>query len=1121
MNRFFRLPGPASHPLLVAMVIGFFPISVTATEPPRLQVSGLSIANGSAPQVDQLTAGHQAEIHFEANWTSGRLDRVGLDLLVDGASIHVETLEFRDRMGTFQSRFLRRVTLPVSLSGGSHTLELRCTGVAQFRGGSVNPIDSPPASIKFTSAGVPGINSIASVSASPKPMSLAELRQLYQQRTHETCAALARRFCALLGAPYDPNAIRDSWRSTSGMGMVGGIQSHYTISNGSRLLRELNLTVTHQETTPATESIRTADNEMRTKRSPSMIADWNARRAAAHNPTLTYWDIKYSGMSAPADATPRPPPLSLVQGPVLLGATGKWAISTALGPNIGVDATASTSAFHELQLTTKLNLPESLVEQIRAKFYPLPPGLSPKDARQRSDDFDAELKRTRQDAGRTLVRLFTDAALAYTPLLEGGPVDPAAEQRLADWQPSIPSGVTPPSAPASVAVTPPTAPPSTTRKSGVQFDAGLLGLPSATSPRPTTPAQRLLAIGEQSAARAAAIVDQAIPSADGLSEIEVAILAEAALTDQDPAAVLAELAADEMALNESGNGDGLQIVNTSVRPERPDPGTTVEVTLTVRNVAAPGPPAIFDVGLCDYHNENRDVVRLQRCSLAPGDSARFSLRFTAPRAYNFGGYAYVDPLLFRGDVLPQEVINLRINWDGSTMTDQEIAAELREHNPCPDHFPLTAERLDRFIALYRANSNEALAAVERESIAAQREQMQADYLARFYDPARIEQIQRDIDAAQNTKQLAAYKSLRNLAYEWGYIHHLDLVGILDDTVYIDENARVHGDVADARRKIFRAIEDKQNNPGAVQALLLADPNDKSGHTQAYREFEPVITPAVNAASFLNLGDATTDAITQKAIAELRQAGNRLLGSVRNPNLPAYALTEEIRDLRVVLRAAQDNLKVVDSPILRDAIKKLSDQASKFEGMIEQAKTFQQRAAKVLGATKAARTIGKAISNVGEIWSLYDLSEKILARTNGGEDFAVAIGKETGNWGAKKLVLGNPLIGAADLTMTVTGHLLKTLGPEYWEELGIDPTQYNASTLVDIGTSVTFAGVEDMSRIYAQRGERLPPLTPAERGQLEARLAAFEARLETTPDETLRQRLMVARANVRQTLRDRR
>ncbi len=153
---------------------------------------------------------------------------------------------------------------------------------------------------------------------------LSRFRPVPRWVAHAACEALARRFCTLPGENFDPKAVHDSWRDTAGMGMGGGIQSFYTLSGGTRLLREVSISVMHEETTPETESIRTADAETRAKRSPGLIAAWEARRAAANHPALVYWDTRYSGMSAPKDGVPRPPPLERVQGPVFItpAATG-------------------------------------------------------------------------------------------------------------------------------------------------------------------------------------------------------------------------------------------------------------------------------------------------------------------------------------------------------------------------------------------------------------------------------------------------------------------------------------------------------------------------------------------------------------------------------------------------------------------------------------------------------------------------------------------------------------------------------------------------------------------------------------------------------------------------------
>lgn len=656
---------------------------------------------------------------------------------------------------------------------------------------------------------------------------------------------------------------------------------------------------------------------------------------------------------------------------------------------------------------------------------------------------------------------------------------------------------------------PPVAPPS---------PAGLVGARSGRAPaRESTWAERVAEIGETSAARAAAATAATVPSAEGLSAVEVAVLAEAALTDRDPAEVMAELAEEEQAALTTGSGDGLRVERVEAAPERPAPGELVTVTMTVRNTARDGGPAIYDVGLCDYHDNNRDVARLRRRALAPGATARHTLTFAAPRAYNFGGYAYIEPRAFAGDTLPQEVLNLRIAWDGSTMTDEEIIAELHDRNPCPDDYPLTGDRLTRWVAFYRAQGHATFAALQNEAIAAQRERMQADLEARLNDPARLDQLQADLDAAANTKLLAAYESLRRLAREWGRIHGLDLVAMVDDAVYVDAQSRVVGDVGAARAQVLAAIEAKQRG-GAVQSLLLGT---GSGQTSAlHRRIDPLVNQALLAANVGNIENVATKNLVDFWMKRAVEAHRQLQRVARDAHTSVRAWEASRNNLREVIAEANRQLGGVNNDFFKTTLAKAGEQLRELDRVAAQAEVFRREGRRALGTKKWAERFGKAVEKVGDLWALYDTGEKVAARVSAGEDFAVALGKETGAWAVKKVITACPVIGAADAVMGGTAALLKYLGPEYWEQEGVDPAQYTASGVLDIGIGVSFAAVEDLGTKTAERLEKLPPLEPTERARLERQIEAFEARLEATTDPEVRQRMLTVRAYARQTLRER-
>src|SRR5690606_21129964 len=107
-------------------------------------------------------------------------------------------------------------------------------------------------------------------------------------------------------------------------------------------------------------------------------------------------------------------------------AAGNWTVSRALGANFNLSAWGATSPYHRITLFSRLDLPTGRENEIRAKYYPVPPGLKPADRQAHDEAYSAEYKRARQDAGRTLVQLLGDATLAFGPLLNGAGRDDTA-----------------------------------------------------------------------------------------------------------------------------------------------------------------------------------------------------------------------------------------------------------------------------------------------------------------------------------------------------------------------------------------------------------------------------------------------------------------------------------------------------------------------------------------------------------------------------------------------------------------------------------------------------------------------------------------------------------------------
>ncbi len=1024
---------------MFALAFGFYLTpDAHAEEPPHLSIRGVSISNGSSPAIPQLTAGYLADVRFEAVWgRSKSLARTDIEILVDEVPTHTENLEFRDNMGTFQTRFKRSVSLPSGLSTGWHVLSVRIT--------------APQTSIV---SNVAGVRFYANANDDTSQQAIRRvLNEQSQDAALVFVQAIADRVAKhtkLTLPPLEVNGVMKFARLECKSRASVGYDNSFNLSDPTKGGRQL--------------WIR---SEIYIEGSESYWRSHSSKYPPIESFNPTGWD-------------------SDTQSCLNLGITPGYLLvsMSAQGRSNG-----SNQKYVRQKLSLSWYLDKATSDMVHVSI---------------NRDIPASSDLTSSDAPH-----YYNAMRDEAYVLAAEMVAAAKSTGYLDATWSNPTSAPTPQSSSDT-------PTDKTGSSGVKFDVGLSALNNAQL---ATPQAHLTQLGQQSAARAAAATAEAIPSAEGLSEIEAEIIAEIALTDQDPAAVVADFAAEEEALTASGSGDGLKLTQVSVKPERPNPGDLVTVTLTVHNSTSSGAPAFFDVGLTNYHDQNRDVAALKRRSLAPGARERFSLSFTAPRDYNFGGYAYVEPFVFSGDELPQEVVNLDINWDGSTMTDEEIAAELSERNPCPGDYEIADERLSRLTALYRQNQNEALATIEREAIAAQRERMDADYQARLNDPKFQQQVQLELDARANTQILAAYGELLKVAQRLGASNGLDLVAILDDEVFVDSKNRMHGDLALARRRIMAAVKIKQSQEiSAVDRYLLAGVGNSDGTTAAYKTAEPAMSPTLTInglAGELNTGAGKL--IMKRIMGDYRA----LTEAYRNANTDLRDVHRYTSNLRELITEAGTKLKGSDRKFYADVLKDATRKLDKLDDLGRRAASVQKQAKSLLGKGKTLNGITSTIGTVGDLWAMYEVAERVSARSNQGEDVAQALLAEGSGWGAKKLITSNPVVASADAIMSGVGLAVKYMDPKFFKSKGIDPTHINASTLVDIGTGATIAGVTDSSAIMARRMERLPALTDEERAVLQARLAAFEARLDSTTDPVLRERLLTARSNVRQTLRERR
>ena len=583
----------------------------------------------------------------------------------------------------------------------------------------------------------------------------------------------------------------------------------------------------------------------------------------------------------------------------------------------------------------------------------------------------------------------------------------------------------------------------------------------------------------------------------------------------------AKLLAEEEELT-AGAGDGSRIVITNVSaPEQPVlPESRITVRVTVQNNAERGPPAVFELGIWNYHENNRTVVRRRGLRLAPGASDSYSLSFPAPRAEMFGGYVYLDPLNDSRPEYPTTVLNIDVAWDKNTMADAEITAMLRDRIP-DMRFSLSDADAEPWIAAYRDRGQEAVADFQQHVMTKVREMEEQERLAYLNDPDFIADMEAALAAEANTRRLAEYDMQHAWAVRQGELNGIDLVSILEDHVYIDDNARVHGNIQAARGAMLTALSRANAATTSVDRFLM-DYGDTTGTTRTYAETEPYMTPALATSGFVGMEEGLLTHMSDRRLQELMSEYKNLLAEYRKADTNPIRFQKDLQQLRTRFEFTNKRLGQAltgrAQEVYRAYHDKVASQLNKMDNVITRAREFQNKADLYLRRSRGVRLVSKGLEKMGDAWNWYDLYEKANARVQAGEDMWAAFGKEYGVFKLKALVGKVPVVGAADAVMTAAGQVLYHRNKEMWDELGIDPRQYNASTLVDMGGGLSFSYVED--RMLAAGGRSAEfRMSPEERQLAEQRLQLLEERMETATDPTQLERLGNARKMLREVLRE--
>lgn len=627
-----------------------------------------------------------------------------------------------------------------------------------------------------------------------------------------------------------------------------------------------------------------------------------------------------------------------------------------------------------------------------------------------------------------------------------------------------------------------------------------------------------------SSERARLVLRETIPDERALDDAALALLlAIDRLGTDDPAKIAAALAEEEKLAAESGDGDALRVADVVVPDVPATPGARIDLTIVVTNDAPEGNPARFDLVLSDQHGDGTPLHRVRGLSIAPGETKRVPVPIPAPRDFHLAGWAHLEPARFRGGEYPSLPFKIKVIWDGATMTDAEILADLTSLIP-DKRFEIFEEHRAAWITRYRESPGDCRGAIAREALAYVRELERAETEAWWNDPEQVARRAADDAADAESAKLREFLALEAYARRQAPLQGIDLPGLLEDMVYVDEQARVHGDLGAARARLDAEIRRRNDatvrGETAVARWLLGTPETSPMH----RRTEATLAGTTALLGAANPGGATVDAAGRKILDELMGDYKNLMAAHRTAGTRPEIFAKDLDAVRTKVELLKRQVPLAAPGRGREMMSRVVAAAegdlAKLADVQKKGMEFGRRADALLAKKRGYEVIGKSVSNLCDAWSLYDGHERMNARIAAGEDATAALSQESLKLGVKKVMTNNPVVGAADAIMSGVGHLAYAARRKKYDAEGFDPRQYNASTLADIGVDGSVAHLADMSSILGKRSVGSAGIDDEERARLKKRMDALEAEIAATTDPAVRERLLTARRYARERLEGR-
>lgn len=656
-----------------------------------------------------------------------------------------------------------------------------------------------------------------------------------------------------------------------------------------------------------------------------------------------------------------------------------------------------------------------------------------------------------------------------------------------------------------------------------------LGLKSAAAPgaKPASePAQRRSAAAGLAAADRAATA-LGYPDDPEVSDTQVELMVEAALDDSgDLAAAQRQLQAESAITQTAGDGSRLRIVRVDAPEDmRHMPGDSIEIRVTVANESTKGNAAHATLGLWDYGTEKDVATRTLR--IAPGGRDTQVFRWRVPGDFRRQLEAYLSPANTDRDP-PGVRMTFKIVWDGSTMTDAEILAELRERVPDSRYEFARHDHAD-LVRLYREQGrNEAIFRLNERVSTWARDLEQQQYLEYVTDPDYLARQAEDAAAEANSRLLAQFDKLVDWAVKQGAVHELDLRGILEDYVYVDDQARLHGSLSAARQAMNDKIAAKAGRTSAVERYLLYYDDDscfQKDYQGMHATAETYVAPVM--AGLAGVEEAIGD-LEKLPLRQLQNQFEALTEAYNRLDTDPARIMDDIAGLErriAFVRNRLANFQAAKGGVAYshhvDVLDFYLDRMERMRSVVNQAE--QHRVAQVALTARSearapsAKRFSAGLKTMSNVLEVYDAGRKIYKLQAMGEPTEWAVARTLTSSGVRNLATKNPLMGAADGIMTVSGHVAYhwfqdtfEANPEY------DPRMMNPSTMLDIGVNLGMATVQDGVAIWQKIGAPgATKLTEADLKQIRARIKTIEQRMAETKDPELLARLSQTRRYLRE------